>query len=48
MLDYKSLYFQLFHVISDAVEILQQGQMEAERIIIEEEPTQARGLRRRG
>lgn len=34
MPDYKTMYYKLFNAVTDAVEILQQAQLEAEEIYI--------------
>ncbi len=36
MINYKKLYFRLFNAITDAIEILQQAQIDAEDFYIEE------------
>lgn len=37
MPDYKSMYFRLFNRISDAIEILQQAQIESEHTFISDD-----------
>ena len=36
MINYKKLYFRLFNAITDAIEILQQAQIDTEEAYIEE------------
>ncbi len=36
MINYKKLYFQLFNAVTDAIEILQKAQIDAEDAYIEE------------
>jgi len=43
MQDYKAMYFNLFHKITDVIEILQKAQQEAEKIYIENESIEQDG-----